>query len=135
MDQQETKEQNPRTARRHTRIRAGHYLQVDACHTTARDVGYARVEHVEHLPAAMLLRGLDAPPAPERPSPRNTAVVVWCQGVPGALLLHPGNHHRTLVTVPGEHLEHDERHPTLYPVLGCTDAAPWWLWPPGQLPV
>ncbi|OPC76696.1 hypothetical protein B4N89_45240 [Embleya scabrispora] len=98
------------TALSHTRIRPGHYLWVDARGGPTPDAGYARVERVEHLPADVLFRGADPPAKP--PSAFKTAAVVWCQGLPGGLILHRGNHHRVLHAVPRARMEYDEHHPT-----------------------
>ncbi|MFF2630910.1 hypothetical protein ACFVUN_34745 [Kitasatospora griseola] len=73
--------------------------------------GVALIERVEHVPSAEVFLDPDSEGLFMAMAREETMVFVFCQGMPGPLLLRPGDH-RTADRVDGRRLAWDEANPT-----------------------
>ncbi|MHA6806303.1 hypothetical protein [Salinifilum ghardaiensis] len=97
----------------------GDYLQVSAPRSAVSghgaDAGFARIEHIEHLPEEQVDTVLDRHLPLKAPAP-----IVWCHGLPGPVVLRGGDV-QVLDVVSPRRVAHDTHHP-------------WWP-PAGETPL
>ncbi|WP_285737165.1 hypothetical protein [Kitasatospora phosalacinea] len=101
-------------------LRAGDYLQIASFRWSVDGhgpgEGYARIERVEHIPSADGLLNPEADGLLTMMARGQTTAAVFCQGMPGPLLLRCGGH-RVADAIHAQRLAWDETNPT---------------WPPGE---
>ncbi|MFJ1756570.1 hypothetical protein [Kitasatospora sp. NPDC088134] len=99
-------------------LRVGDYLQIASYRWsvdgTPDGEGYARIERVEHIPPADGLLDQDAGGLFNTMARGKTMVAVFCQGMPGPLLLRGGDH-RTADAIDARRLARDAADPTWTP--------------------
>ncbi|MFG2681283.1 hypothetical protein [Streptomyces sp. NPDC048392] len=93
-------------------LQVGDYLPVASYRVTPEPrrpgEGYARIEWLEHIDAPSFL---DPDSTDVYTNMADTLVAVYCQGVPGPVLLRPGDH-QVLTEVDPERLVWDAAHPS-----------------------
>ncbi|WP_189277429.1 hypothetical protein, partial [Kitasatospora griseola] len=96
-------------------LRAGDYLEVASYRWSVdgwpKGEGFARIDRVEHVPSAEAFLDPDSEGLFMAMAREETMVFVFCQGMPGPLLLRPGDY-RTADRVDGRRLAWDEANLT-----------------------